>query len=75
MEIIRNKAVLLKLREPKDVTTVIPESRRLGNNKVVVKWGVDETHALKKLNIDVPSPYEAGYHITSSYYLPTINYG
>ena len=67
LEIIKNKAVLLKLREPKDVTTVIPESRRLGDNKVVVKWGVDETHALKKLNINVPSPIQGRYDWPGQY--------
>ena len=61
MEIVDNKAVLLRLRHPAKVTTVIPRSQELPNNQVVVNWGVDEAHTLKKLNIDVPSPIEGKY--------------
>ena len=60
MEIIKNKALLLKLRHPQQVTTVIPKSKEI-NGKVLVRWGVDETHVLKNLNIDVPSPIEGRY--------------
>ena len=60
MEIIKNKALLLKLRHPRQVTTAIPKSREL-NGKVLVRWGVDETHALKNLNINVPSPINGQY--------------
>jgi len=61
MEIVDNKAVLLRLRHPAKVTTVIPRSQELPNNQVVVNWGVDEAHTLKKLNINVPSPIEGKY--------------
>ena len=40
MQIIDNKALLLKLRNPSQVTTVIPKSKDLGNNKVLVSWGL-----------------------------------
>ena len=60
MEIIKNKALLLKLRHPRQVTTAIPKSREL-NGKVLVRWGVDETHVLKNLNINVPSPINGQY--------------
>jgi hypothetical protein len=56
MQIIRDKAVLLNLRNPKRVTTVIPQSKELSMNKVVVKWGILEALKLKSLNINVPSP-------------------
>jgi hypothetical protein len=51
MEIIAGgKALLLRLRNPKQVTTVIPKSQELSANQVVVRWGIDEAHALKSMN-------------------------
>ena len=67
MKIIDNKALLLRLRNPQKVTTVIPESQELPDNKVVVKWGIDEAHVLKNLNIKVPSPIEGKYKWTGRY--------
>ena len=61
MQIINNKALLLKLRHPKQVTTVIPKSREVTTNNVLVKWGVTESHTLKNLNINVPSPIKGQY--------------
>ena len=57
LEIIDNKALLLTLRNPQRVTTVIPKSKELNNNQVVVKWGLDEAQVLRNLKIKgVPSP-------------------
>ncbi len=68
MEIIENgRALLLRLRNPQQVTEVIPKSKALPDNKVVVKWGVDETQVLKNLNIQAPSPIEKQYRWTGSY--------
>ena len=67
MEIINNKALLLRLRNPQKVTTVIPNSKELADNKVVVKWGIDEAQVLKNLNIKVPSPIEGKYKWTGKY--------
>lgn len=64
MDIINNKAVLLKLREPNKVTSAIPKSRELPDNKVLVNWGLEEALSLKKLNIKVPSPIEGRYKWT-----------
>jgi SNF2 family DNA or RNA helicase len=61
MKIIDGKALLLKLRSPKQVTAVIPKSRAIGANEVLVKWGVDEVFALRNMNIKVPSPIEGRY--------------
>ena len=61
MEIIKNAAVLLNLRHPKKVTTVIPKSKQLDDNKVMVKWDIDAAHVLKNLNIRVPSPIQGQY--------------
>ena len=62
MEIIDNKALLLSLRNPQRITTVIPSSKQVGENEVLVKWGVDEVQVLKNLKIrDVPSPILGQY--------------
>jgi len=67
LDIINNKAVLLKLREPNKVTNVIPKSRELPDNKVLVNWGLEEALSLKKLNIKIPSPIEGRYKWTGRY--------
>ena len=67
MEVYDNKALLLRLKNPKKVTTVIPHSKELPDNRVVVKWGVNETHALKSLNINAPSPIQGRYDWPGQY--------
>ena len=66
MEIIENRALLLKVRNPDRITTVIPKSKVLssdnGVSKVLVNWGLEESIVLKNLKIkDVPSPINATY--------------
>ena len=62
MQIIDNKALLLTLRNPKRVTSVIPKSKELPNNQVLVKWDLDEAQVLKNLQIkNVPSPILGRY--------------
>jgi SNF2 family DNA or RNA helicase len=58
MEIVDNKALRLKLRNPQQVLTTIPESRAIGPNEVLVKWDVPQVHRLRSMNIDVPSPIQ-----------------
>ena len=68
MQIIAGgKALLLKLRNPKQVTTIIPKSKEIDANQVVVNWGVEEAQALKKINIKVPSPIEGRYAWTGQF--------
>ena len=67
MQVIDNKAILLNLRNPDKVTSVIPKSKKLSGNKVLVNWGVDESHVLKNLNIKVPSPIEGQYRWTGKH--------
>jgi len=67
MEVIDNKALLLRLRDPAKVTSVIPKSKELKNNKVVVNWGLEETHVLKNLNINAPSPIRTRYSYTGKH--------
>jgi len=61
MQIIRDKALLLKVRNPKQITAVIPKSKELSMNKVLVNWGIFEALKLKSLNINVPSPITKRY--------------
>ena len=67
MQIVKDKAVILNLRDPKRVTNVIPKSRQLKDNQVLVNWGLDEVHVLKNLDIDVPSPIQSQYEWTGRY--------
>lgn len=67
MEIVDNKAVVLRLRHPQKVTTVIPKSKELDDNKVVVHWGLDEVQVLRNLNIKVPSPITGRYEWTGKH--------
>ena len=63
MKIVDNRGLLLRVRNPAAITMAIPNSRELGNNNVLVKWGVDETRVLKNLNIpNVPSPIYGKYN-------------
>jgi len=67
LKIFDSKALLLRLRHPQKVTTVIPKSKELQDNQVLVNWGIDEAHVLKNLNIKVPSPIEGKYEWTGKY--------
>ena len=46
VQILDNKALLLRLKNPNKVTKVVEKSRELSDNQVVVNWGVDEAHTL-----------------------------
>ncbi len=54
--------MLLKVKEPNRITTVIPKSKILDSGEVLVKWGLEEAQVLKNLRIkNVPSPIQASY--------------
>jgi len=62
MQIIDNKGLLLRLKNPEKVTAVIPKSKILDDGSLLVKWGLEEAQVLKNLRIkNVPSPIEAQY--------------
>jgi len=68
VQIIDNKALLLKTRHPERITTVIPKSKIIDENEVLVKWGLDEAQVLKNLRIkNVPSPINKDYEWTGMY--------
>ena len=66
MEIVQNRALLLKVRDPNRITAVIPKSKVLEDDgsvaQVLVNWDLEEAIVLKNLRIkDVPSPIMATY--------------
>ena len=67
MKIIDGKALLLKLRNPKRITEVIPKSKVVRDNEVLVNWGIDEVHSLRSLNVNAPSPIQNRYAWTGKY--------
>ena len=67
MEILRDKAIILRVRNPKQITTTIPNSKELPMNKVIVKWGLDEVLSLRSLNINAPSPITKRYSWPGQY--------
>ena len=68
MRIIKNKALLLKVRNPQRITTVIPKAQVLDTGEVLVKWGLEEAQVLKNLHIkNVPSPIQGQYEWPGTY--------
>ena len=63
MKIIDNKALLLKVRDPGRITTIIPKSKLLDTGEVLVNWGMEEAQVLKNLKLkNVPSPILGKYN-------------
>lgn len=63
MQIIENKALLLKVREPNRILTTVPNSKLVGTNEVLVRWGVEEAQILTNMRIkDIPSPIIGKYN-------------
>lgn len=65
MQIIENKALLFKTRNP-DKYTIIPKHRIVSRTdegyEIAVYWGLDEARVLKNLGVkDVPSPITKRY--------------
>ena len=67
MQIIKDKALLLKLRDPERVTEIIPESKIIEGEGVLVRWGINEAHALRNIDINVPSPISRQYFWTGKH--------
>lgn len=67
MQIIDNKALLLKLRHPSKILNAVPDSRATGDHTVAVKWDVPQVHALRSMNIPAPSPISGRYNWPGRY--------
>tara|TARA_Y100000385_G_scaffold259908_1_gene289369 strand:- start:3179 stop:4714 length:1536 start_codon:yes stop_codon:yes gene_type:complete len=67
MKVVDGKALLLRLRNPAKVTSVIPKSKELKDNQVLVNWGIEESQVLRNMKINAPSPIESKYQWTGKY--------
>jgi SNF2 family DNA or RNA helicase len=72
MDIIDNKALLLRTRAPEKIISAIPKSEivshRDGLFEVLVNWELDEARVLRNLRIkDVPSPIKRDYKWSGLY--------
>jgi SNF2 family DNA or RNA helicase len=61
MEIIDDKALVLRLKNPAPVLAAVPDVRSIDANTVAVKWDIDNVHALRDLGFSPPSPIERKY--------------
>jgi len=61
MQIINDKALLLRLKNPARVLEAVPDARSVDAHTVAVKWGIIQAQALRSLNLKAPSPIERRY--------------
>jgi hypothetical protein len=66
VEIVENRALLLKVRDADRITNVIPKSKIIASHQdhheVLVHWGLEEVRVLKNLGVkDTPSPILKDY--------------
>jgi SNF2 family DNA or RNA helicase len=66
VDIVQNKALLLRVRDGNRITNVIPKSKivkeHADHHEVLVHWGLEEVKVLRNLNIkDAPSPILGQY--------------
>jgi len=57
----KKKAVVMKLRHPSRITTVIPTARMVGDHVVALPHRPDETRVLRNLGFTVPDPMPLHY--------------
>jgi len=56
VQIIDDRALLLKVRKPEKITNLIPKSKQIKPHQVIVNWGIEETRVLNNIGIRAPSP-------------------
>jgi len=56
MEIVDNKALVVRPDNIAQVLAAVPDSRQISDTAVAVRWAIPQVHALKALNMDPPSP-------------------
>lgn len=61
MQIIDNKALLLRVKQPEQVLAVASRGAKVSDHEVVVRWDIPTAERLVKMGINVPSPIEAKY--------------
>ena len=62
------RSLSIKTQNPKTVTDVIPKSKQISNDEVIVNFGLGEVHILNNMGIkDVPSPMRTQYNYPGMY--------
>ena len=62
MQIIQDRALLFRTRAAEQITALIPKSKVLEDDQILVNWGFEEVQLLRNLGIkDVPSPILGRY--------------
>lgn len=67
MEIVENRAITLKLKNPARVLDHVHNSGAIGEHEVAVKWGIPEAMVLRNMGIKVPSPILGRYNWPGRY--------
>jgi len=68
VQIVDNRGLLFRVRDPSRITSAIPTSRQVGSNEVLVKWGVDESQVLRNMNMkNIQSPIVGRYNWPGKY--------
>jgi SNF2 family DNA or RNA helicase len=62
MRIVDNRALEITTESPGQITTLIPKSRLVEGNKVLVHWGMEEVKVLNNLGHKAPSPILKDYN-------------
>jgi hypothetical protein len=64
MQIIDNKALLLRVKEPAHIMAAVDKSHLVSAHEVLVRWDVTTAQRLRAMNIKVPSPIMGQYQWT-----------
>ena len=79
MEILGNKGLLLKLRNPKKVIDVIEGAKSFEDNKVLVDWNLENVQKLTEMGVKVESTINRDYTYTGMFnpfnHLPPLSLG
>jgi SNF2 family DNA or RNA helicase len=67
MEILGNKGLLLKLRNPKKVIDVIEGAKSFEDNKVLVDWNLENVQKLTEMGVKVESTINRDYTYTGMF--------
>jgi superfamily II DNA or RNA helicase len=61
MQIIDNKALLLRVKQPDQILSSLDKAALVGEYDVLVKWDLEQALRLRNLGYKVPSPIEGRY--------------
>ena len=68
VSILQDRVLSIKTQNPKTVTDVIPKSKQISAEEVLVNFGLGEVHILNNMGIkDVPSPMRTQYNYPGMY--------